>query len=934
MSDNIQRTRGRGSNYKFDRGGTPTEFGPYIGVVKNNIDPTRSGRLQVYIEQFGGSNPDDTTLWRTVSYVPPFYGVTPRNNATSTTGDGSYKGNQHSYGMWFTPPDVGVQVICFFVAGDPNQGYYIGCVPDPGVTHMIPAIGSSSNYKDQNAEQQKTTTAAGAKQLPVVEINSENPALYEDTRFWTQTKPVHSWVYTTIYNQGLLGDPIRGPITSSAQRESPSTVYGISTPGRPIYQGGITDDTIKERINSGTLNVRELNVEGRRGGHSLVMDDGDLRGRDNLIRIRSSKGHQITMSDEADCFYIVHANGLTWIELGSEGTIDVFSTNSVNVRSQGEINLHADKTININAGENLNIRAGNIQIESNTGLTTISSAKDLVVASKTNVGILSSGAISLDSASGGWKAKANIGLKAARIDLNGGVAPPSVAAPPPITSFKLPDVALVAGEGWMVQNDKIDSIVPRAPTHEPYPYHNKGVPVQVSITASSATPLQPKVASALATTTKIPVSIPTLPVGPTNNAQAVAYAQQLASGAQTALSQGTPPGVAVGINAAQVLKTPLATTTIGSLTKTDVTGLLTQTKSSVGQASNVISVAKGIGEYGFRPEQLESAGFLKPGTLNLIKSAPAPAITSADRLLAQQIGGGFTAEQAALGRQVNSFLANPTVWSGKQGVTGLNTLLNNQGLQTNVQQTLLSTGLKGLQTAGIITGKEAPAQIAGLVQGAAALGVGAVSKFINNVAPASITQSLGSIIKGAGFATSFLSGGKIGAFSGFPRASTPAQFTVNRSSLDSNITTLLGDPKVQQPTYAPKQRLPDPPSPIAEQREKFDKLADAALTFLSQTNNALSTIVAQVSQLENQRTPSLTQVQSVENKVKSIQSTYQSSIGGLVSSVESEVASASDPDLILYEEEQLQSVNRLKEFIDNLIVSLLYQIAQLKSRAK
>ena len=77
MPDNTQRTRGRPQGYKFDRGGSPTEFGPFIGEVVNNVDPTRSGRLQVYIEQFAGEDKTDESLWRTVSYIPPFYGVTP-----------------------------------------------------------------------------------------------------------------------------------------------------------------------------------------------------------------------------------------------------------------------------------------------------------------------------------------------------------------------------------------------------------------------------------------------------------------------------------------------------------------------------------------------------------------------------------------------------------------------------------------------------------------------------------------------------------------------------------------------------------------------------------------------------------------------------------------------------------------------------------------
>ena len=262
MPENIQRSRGRPSTYKFDRGGQPAEFGPYIGTVKNNVDPTRSGRLQVYIEQFAGDDPDDSSLWRTVSYIPPFYGVTPRNNATGdTTGPGSYEGNQQSYGMWFTPPDVGVQVICFFVAGDPNQGYYLGCVPEPGVTHMIPAIGASRTFKTQTSAQQAQTSFANGQQLPVVEINQDNPTLTQNPRFFAQIKPVHSVVFASLSNQGLLSDYIRGPISSSAQRESPSSVFGMITPGRPIYQAaGLTEDQVKSRLDSGSVNLADVRV--------------------------------------------------------------------------------------------------------------------------------------------------------------------------------------------------------------------------------------------------------------------------------------------------------------------------------------------------------------------------------------------------------------------------------------------------------------------------------------------------------------------------------------------------------------------------------------------------------------------------------------------------------------------------------------------------
>jgi len=52
MADNIIKNRGRTAGYKLDRGGMPTESGPFIGIVKNNSDPNRTGRIQVYIEEF------------------------------------------------------------------------------------------------------------------------------------------------------------------------------------------------------------------------------------------------------------------------------------------------------------------------------------------------------------------------------------------------------------------------------------------------------------------------------------------------------------------------------------------------------------------------------------------------------------------------------------------------------------------------------------------------------------------------------------------------------------------------------------------------------------------------------------------------------------------------------------------------------------------
>jgi hypothetical protein len=488
--ENIERSRGQPRNYKFDRGGSPTEFGPFIGRVTNNIDPTRQGRLQVYIEQFAGPSPNDPSLWRTVSYCPPFYGATPKGGSAGT---GTYlNGNQQSYGMWFTPPDIGVNVLCFFVEGDPNQGYYVGCIPEQGINHMIPAIGSVPRTEAQTQNNNQATYFANAPLLPVTEINNAptNTAINENARFFDQPKPVHSYVAATLFQQGLINDPVRGTIGSSSQRESPSACYGMSTPGRAIYQGGLGGgpngdrDALRE-LNNETL--ADLKVIGRRGGHTFVMDDGNLTGEDNLIRIRTSKGHQITMSDDGNCFYICHANGQTWIELGQEGTLDVFATNSVNIRTQGTINLHADEDINMYAGKKINIKSvGGTAIQSD-GTLNVACKKELTLFASTQIGVKSNGTLALKGKIASVEAAGPLTFKGLPINLNGGAGLP-ITTPRGITKTLMPDTEFNSSTGWTVSATGLESIVTRAPAHEPYPYHNQGVPVSVALEEGQSTP--------------------------------------------------------------------------------------------------------------------------------------------------------------------------------------------------------------------------------------------------------------------------------------------------------------------------------------------------------------------------------------------------------------------------------------------------------------
>jgi hypothetical protein len=477
MAEEVQRSRGRPTNYKMDRGGVPAEFGPFYGIVKNNVDPTRAGRLQVYIDVFADGNPDDSSKWTIVSYLPGFYGSTPANPAA--TGDGRYvNGNPNTYGMWFTPPDVGVTVLCVFVNGDRSQGFYIGVAPDQSVGHMVPAIGAAKQYVTENENQK--TYAQGASRLPVVEINVNNTAIEGSSRFFNQNKPVHGVVTQTMFYQGLLKDLERGPISSSSQRETPSAVYGISTPGAPIYLGGMKPGEIKQKVDAGEIKPQDARVIGRVGGHTFVMDDGDIEGESRLMRFRTTSGHQITMSDSGNFFYITHANGLAWFELGAEGTLDVYATNSINLRTRGDINLHADRDINMYAGRNFSVKAEeNIHLEAVVDFKA-TAQENFNIYSKGYIGVKSDGSLALDSAEGSWNGGSSLTFSAGGIDLNGPTAP-AVDPVDTITKTIMDDTKFSTSTGWEVESDALESIVNRAPTHEPYPYHNKGVDVEISL---------------------------------------------------------------------------------------------------------------------------------------------------------------------------------------------------------------------------------------------------------------------------------------------------------------------------------------------------------------------------------------------------------------------------------------------------------------------
>jgi len=739
MALNYQRSRGTPGAYKTSKGGTPAESGPFIGEVVNNVDPTRAGRLQVYLEFISGDDKNNKDLWRTVSYISPYYGYT-QQSAPQETGFGSFIGNNHAYGFWGTPPDLGTKVICFFADGDPNKGYYLGMPISQGLNHMLPAIGSSKKYIDDSG----SPLFANKPKLPVVEINAANESITENPRFFEETKPVHSVLAGQMLSQGVIADPLIGPISSSSQRESPSTVFGISTAGRPIYQGGLTDAQIAAKVESSTLQANETTVIGRKGGHSIVMDDGDLAGEDNLTRIRTSTGHQIMMNDTEgkQTIHIMHANGQTWVELGNEGTIDVYASNSLNIRSAGEINMHADRNINI-ASElgSVNIFAKRA-MSLETGSLSLTGTNSILAYSKSLVGIKSDGALNLESRSGGWGAGTGLSLEAGCIKLNSGGSPP-VSKTAEIAKLRLSDTKFEPQQGWITEPSAIETIVTRAPTHEPYAARGTGVNTSTSLESpAEQVPLDKKTQEAVTKAEATEV----------NTITEADYEQQSQS-----------------------------TTNVGKIPSEKVTSMVAQSSKLVPQAFNEISNDFGVGKFGFSATELEKGGLLKPGTAEFfLKDATA---------------------------DINTVLSSASVWTGSQGINGVSDFLNNETLQDLTKTDLFNKGLSELQNSGIVSGLEDEASLGGLISGASKFGVDAVKKWQDGAATLGETfagknsspitsNQMSELVRGGQYSIQLAQQKLSNEIQGFTKGGGGFVGTTVRTSIDTALETVVASKKV------------------------------------------------------------------------------------------------------------------------------------------
>jgi hypothetical protein len=307
--------------------------------------------------------------------------------------------------MWPQPPEIGTNVVVAYTSSQ-EQGIVIGsliakdrnAMMGGKAGHDVYKLGTSSGPAGMTNTEMARAKIAGLG--PAVE---KNPTDKNDGT----TKPVDEYTMSVLNQQGLSVDYVRGLSQSSARRESPSKVFGITT----------------------------------RQGHVLTMDDGDANGVSNNIRLRTKGGAQILMDDSNGFVFIINKSGDAWVEMDLVGHIDVYSKSGVSIHTEGDYNVHAKGNINMQAEMGVNIKSSGsdgIKLETSVGSMDIYSAVDINIQADANYNLLVAG---------------NQIIKGARIDMNG---------PDPDPATKTTVQNQIANENVKT------SVASRVPEHHPW----------------------------------------------------------------------------------------------------------------------------------------------------------------------------------------------------------------------------------------------------------------------------------------------------------------------------------------------------------------------------------------------------------------------------------------------------------------------------------
>jgi len=288
--------------------------------------------------------------------------------------------------------------------------------------------------------------------------------------------------------------------------------------------------------------------------------------------------------------------------------------------------------------------------------------------------------------------------------------------------------------------------------------------------------------------------------------------------------------IAGGINPAGALAG------LGPMSVPEVNGVLAQAKNLVNQGSSVLSNAKGLGSFGLDAGQLETAGYVKPGTRALLAA-----------------GTSVFAD----------VIKSPAVWTGKDGIKSAADLLKNVPKQSQIQQDLMAKGVAGLAAVGVPVKNLSSQGLAGMALNAAK-DLPSAEAFVKGLpipgdATGAVQAAFSSAVRDGAFAVNLV------------QTKIPAEF--KQQDIPVPATRVIGNDKIPTPNYGPTEAK-------IENQADVEDYADKALTYINQYLNpagrGVFEIESKLSALENQQTISQAAFSAIDGEYQQVRDTFNS----------------------------------------------------------
>lgn len=318
-----------------------------LGLVVNTDDPLEAGRLQIFCPALN-DNPKKIQHLPWAIYISPYTGSINNSKFARGTGDGeSMSVGAVHYGFWGIP-ELGAHVLVGCIDGDPRRRFYIGAAPELHETHTM-----FTGRFDWDASKGTPDGPFTSDKKPIQPLYDNLSEAFKDkkSREWKSRGADFQPMANLKENDGAPSkvrgeDYLDDSYDGIAKREKDKWV-------RDILGAHGYDWTGFKGV--GALKSSRVFGFSTPGFHSFSMDDRPFNCR---MKLRTSTGHMILMDDTNERIYIMTNKGKNYIEMDSNGNIDVYSERRVSIGSAKDINLTSAETIRLHAGRGIHMYAG------------------------------------------------------------------------------------------------------------------------------------------------------------------------------------------------------------------------------------------------------------------------------------------------------------------------------------------------------------------------------------------------------------------------------------------------------------------------------------------------------------------------------------------------------------------------------------------------